>query len=486
MLVLAAVFGLAAHLHAQDPDVRQGLAGSASATAGVHAGPAAAAQDEDVDGDRSAATGGTDNAAEASDDSAEADDSGDSPTAEDRAAERAGEQAMQKGLALERDKRYPEAVQAYRAALEADPDLAKAERQLGRCYGLLGWKDQALEHLQAYLDSGEEDPQAAAYVDGLLAQQAAFGTLPEGPALAVAGPFSLRGDLGWGWGLSSSDFGHRFNRTNNSNPFTYTYEPGQGLAWTLEPLLELSPALALGLSCSSLYLDDTGGATDTSAGTTTTDSTNARELAVPVLLTVHARARLARHLLLECFAGAGGIFTQPFVETSTDTITTGASETFQTVRYQRDIAPDLAFRGGISLDWILSPTCRIFAQASFLQARQPAESVMYSSTITNAKGAVVYSATDSSTYVVDPPSAQSVAPPSVPATISSGLPAAGQVKKVAYSYDNGPTQWTEVVTYDHQGAQTDAVFTEDNVLGSTVNGDTVKVLAATAGLAWSF
>ena len=58
--------------------------------------------------------------------------------------------AFNLGVALEDLQRFPEAIQAYFAALEADAQLADAHYNLAGIYEHLGKRQAAFRHLKAY------------------------------------------------------------------------------------------------------------------------------------------------------------------------------------------------------------------------------------------------------------------------------------------------------------------------------------------------
>jgi hypothetical protein len=391
------------------------------------------------------------------------------------------EALFQKGMTLELAHRYQDAVLDYQAALAEDPDLTEAELGQGRCYYLLGWKDQALIHLRTYLDNGGKDPDMESLAASIEAQRRRLDGLGTQATLAAAGPWALQGELGYGWGLGEDSFGHRYNRENNANAFSYGYSPGEGLAYGVEPLYAINPNLAVGVSFLPLDIDTNGTATDTQGATSTVDNTQAREWALPILLNVHTSARLGPGLKLTCFGGVGGVFSRPYVETATDSITTATTTYTQNSSYQRNVEADLAFRGGLGLEWLLNAHCGFFLNASLLLARLPATSISYSSTTLNSAGQVVGTSTSTSTFSSDPPATQAIALPSIPTTGTAG-------SSHTYTYDNGPTQWTSVVNYNSSGNletyKTD--FNETNVLPDSDDVTNFKVLAATAGLRWDF
>lgn len=396
------------------------------------------------------------------------------------------EALYQKGLAFEKAKHFEEALDAFQSALDADGSLEKADREMGLCYYQLGWRDQALIHLQDYLASGIDDPQSLAFMDSLQDQQDKIAALEGAYGLALAGPFSLQAEIGYGFGFNEATYGHRFNRENNANPFSYDYSVGQGFTYALEPLLEVNPNLALGVAIMPVLTRASGSSSNTLAGATETDSTRVESLAIPVILTLHTRVTLAPGLKVSCFAGVGGVYSQPYVETASDTISDGASNTTEAIRYQRDYSPNLAFRGGFTLDWILAAHFSAFLDCSVLLAHLAATSVNYSAIVYNSKGQEIGSSTASDSFNADPPASLGTSAPIIPKSI----PASSSPSSATYTYNDGPTEWTSTVTYSAAGALDPyrETFSETNVI-STANGDNdinIKVLAATAGLRWEF
>ncbi|MES2200641.1 MAG: tetratricopeptide repeat protein [candidate division FCPU426 bacterium] len=63
----------------------------------------------------------------------------------------AAKAAYQRGVSLERNKQYTEAIKEYQAALDASPNYFYAHKQMGTCYYYLGDKSSALAHYDAYL-----------------------------------------------------------------------------------------------------------------------------------------------------------------------------------------------------------------------------------------------------------------------------------------------------------------------------------------------
>ena len=63
--------------------------------------------------------------------------------------------AFNLGTALEELGRRPEAIAAYRQALEADADFADAHFNLARLYEQAGKRAAALRHLRAYKNLSE-------------------------------------------------------------------------------------------------------------------------------------------------------------------------------------------------------------------------------------------------------------------------------------------------------------------------------------------
>jgi hypothetical protein len=399
-----------------------------------------------------------------------------------------------KGIALEKAGKPAEAVGVYRKALEEDSDQSDAELGLGRCLWVLGWKSQALDQLKAYTDEDGVDADLKAQVQSSLDRaakaRAALGLdLPEpGPTWA-----DWRVDLeaSYGWSLNQAEYGHRFNREGDANPFTYDLNPGQGATGGLELSYRIAPELAVGLSFLPLWIAGSGTSANTatvadpktgqSVEVTTEDQTSVHQFSLPVLLNVHTGARLGSRFKLGCFAGAGAILAQPCVENSVSSYTDSSGTYTETTRYQRDMNSDLVFRGGAGLEWLLSAHGTLFVHASFLVAHETAEGASYSSTLTNGQGKVVGSSTATVVYSDSPPATQAVDAPTIPDKSTAN-------SSQTFSYDDGPTQWNETVHYGSAGylQPQQTQFSETEILSDTADGLTYRVLSLDAGLRWEF
>jgi hypothetical protein len=151
-------------------------------------------------------------------------------------------------------------------------------------------------------------------------------------------------------------------------------------------------------------------------------------------------------------------------------VETDSAGTFNTsVRYQRNLDAGLALSGGLGLEFLMTPHFSFFLRGSMVLAQMAPSSATYSSVTTDSNGAVVASGSATNSYVASPPKTQAVDPVS---TTSGGT--------TTTTYDNGPTQYTEVVT---AGSDT---FTETNILATDSDLVSFKILAATVGLRWEF
>lgn len=387
-------------------------------------------------------------------------------------------------LAAEQAGNLVQAIAGFKSALRADSTLSQAYLELGRCYEQLGWRRQALEYLHDYLDSGAQDPRASAEYESLTAQAERIGIFRDGgdaDLLASDRGFNLQADLGYGWGFNQYNFGRRYNRDSNSNPFTYTYNAGEGIFLNLEGLYSFSPNFALGLSLDPILGGSSGSESITYAGLTyTADSSSMRESSYPILVNLHAQARLGPNVKLGCFIGAGLSVNQPYIETATDVSqaplgTSYTATSTSTLRYQRNMGLGPAAAGGFSLEFLLRPQLTLYLKGSLLLAQAYPTSASYSeSVVDNATGKVVATYTDNDTYVASPPKTQ---------LVDAGAGVTGPAGTTTYTYDNGPTQYVDTVV---AGATPSETFTESNVLPNNQDGITFKVVAASAGLRWEF
>jgi len=74
------------------------------------------------------------------------------------------DRGYQDALWLESEKRYPEAIAAFRKVLDAKPDFAMAHARLGTTYAVVGEKTLAVSHLQEASKYDPDDP----YAPGML------------------------------------------------------------------------------------------------------------------------------------------------------------------------------------------------------------------------------------------------------------------------------------------------------------------------------
>jgi hypothetical protein len=384
---------------------------------------------------------------------------------------------LARGAALEKTQHYAAAAEAYRSALAADPDSPEAEAGLGRCLAAEGWNLEALGHLNAALDEGLRDSATTALAESLTAQGEELGVLDADDAalVPVGGPWGLELEGGYGWGLNASTFGRRYNRDGNATPFTYDYNIGEGVLARAGLSADFSPGWGFGLSTLPLLEGTSGSESITYAGvSTTTDTTNLSLGLVPVLADVHTRVRLARNLFLKASFGAGAAFAQPYKETSTDAVIYPGGSQTTTVQYQRSYAPGPAFDGSVALHFQATRSCLLFLRTGLTWAQVQPTSATYFSRTYNASGRLVAESTVNDSYVSSPPKTQAV---DATTTVSGST--------TTYTYDNGPTQYTEVVQPGSDTVVADT-FTESNVLGVSSGLLSYKVLSLSAGLRWEF
>jgi len=388
------------------------------------------------------------------------------------------------GLSLERKGDLAQAARWLQSALAEDPTLEPARLELAHCFAGLGWKDEALDQLRAYLDSGGPDASAAALASSLTREGGALGAFEaqgEPAPLEAAGPFSLGLELGYGWGFNSGSIGHRYNANANANSFAYAYDIGEGAAAALEADWSFTPSIALGLSVSPLLtgLSEAETVSYPTLGTSIRDSTTATQQAYPLLLKLRVRSRLGPRARISAFIGGGVTLASPYVESSTDVETAPAATLTSTVRYEADQTPGIAAAGGLGLELLLSGSCTAFLQASLTLAQVWASGATYSDSTTNAAGQVVGRAVDTDSYSASPPRTQSV-------DSTSSTAVSGGITTVTTTYDNGPTRYTDAVSTNGSGAVVGENFSETNVLPEASASTSYRVLAATVGLRWAF
>lgn len=392
--------------------------------------------------------------------------------ADDDAPSPAAQACYDQGLRLEKAGQFEAAADEYRAALAADPGFAKAMRELGRCEVKLGWKGQALEQLQAYQASdAEDDEQVDKMVDFLTQQGGHLGALP----LADRGGLGLGLELGYAWGFTNASFGRNYNENGNADLMTYTYDPGEGVSAALEATYKVNSALTLGLA--AMPLNTAYSASETlvegqpGGVTTTADISWVRHFALPVLLRMHTSALVGKAVRVSSFAGAGVIFTQPYVETSTYKTSDSAGDYTTSSRYQRDLQDGMAFQAGLGAEMPVGEHCLLYLKGSLFLAHLPATAATYLATTTDdATGKVVATSYDSATYVSSPP-------PSVTGATASTT---GNTT----TFDDGVEQYT-LVRHPLTGARD---FNETQILSSTAGNDDVnfKLIALAVGLRWEF
>ena len=384
----------------------------------------------------------------------------------------------QQGVVLEREEKFKQALERYQTALDADPQLVKAQRELARCYYKLGWKDAALREMKSYLAGDVHDPQAESFARAIEAQGVEIKAM-EAPTRG-AGPWSLALAGGYAWGFNSANFGRRYNGANNGTFFTYNYNVGEGAVAGLEALYQVQPGLALGLSTQPWQTYTSGSLTVYEPLTTTSDTTTVQHTVLPLFLNLHTRAQLAPGVHLGTFFGVGAVFPQPYLEDSVEHDSNTNGDFVTHVKYQRDLAPAMALRAGTEVEARFSPRLSGFLQASLMLAHIPATASNYYATTTDASGAQVLTATVDNNYVPNPPAA--VTPVLNAVTLNPGPD-----RTVIITSDDGPTQYTLVRRFKSGVLQSEQL-NETNAIsaGGSQDDINVKQLTASAGLRWEF
>jgi Tetratricopeptide repeat len=383
------------------------------------------------------------------------------------------------GVKLEQGQDFEAAAAKYQEALDTDDSFTKSFRELGRCDLKLGWKDQALKNLQAYLDSGADDADVKKLVDFLQAQGGKLGALPE-TAEDPAGPWALEASVGYGWGGTTSNYGHNYNENNNGNSFVYSYAIGEGISYDLEALYKVNPYLSVGLAVDPMLTDTSASETLYESITQTANSTRVQSMAIPLTFNLHTHVPVGPKLELTTFAGVGAAFAQPYKETGTQ-VEQDSDGTFTTTsHYQRDLSDAMAFKAGLGAEYHLSDHLTCFFRGSMLLAHLPAESANFYSTTVDASGNQVASVEANTTYMASPP-------PVITTTATTTSVTNGPNDHTfTDTYDDGQMQYTQV-RHVVNGTLVSRDFRE-NLLVATGGSDELnyKVLAATAGIRWEF
>lgn len=72
-----------------------------------------------------------------------------------------------KGARLEKAGRYGEAIEQFKAAEQAEPSMAAADREIGNCYYRLGDRRRAWEYYERYLGVYPDDVKYRAFADSI-------------------------------------------------------------------------------------------------------------------------------------------------------------------------------------------------------------------------------------------------------------------------------------------------------------------------------
>jgi len=404
---------------------------------------------------------------------------------------------VQQGLQFEKEQKFEQAADSFKAALADDPDQDEAALELGRCYARLGWREQALEQLKALADDAE-DTTAASYAKGIEEQGRRLGLLPS----AEQGPFSLQALAGYGWGFDNMTAGRRYGLTltrtagavtaiddyadiNNITRYSFQYSEGEGALAGLEALYAVSPGLALGLSVMPLKTSTSYSVVDQAAATTTTVNTSVTQMSLPLLINVHTSSQLSPRIRLGTLFGVGSLFPQPYIETTSQVLEDKLAHSPDTtsIQYQRDYATGVAFMGGLEASAQLSAHLTLSARCGLLIGHLAPTGGSYSSATVNSTGKVIQTTEVTDSYVSAPPAVST-------ATVTSNLPSGATAAPGTYSmtWDNGPTHIVETRTYGAGGLLSSDDLRETNQVSSGAGNDDInyKQLSAAISLLWEF
>jgi hypothetical protein len=293
---------------------------------------------------------------------------------------------------------------------------------------------------------------------------------------APEGPTSLGMELGYGWGFNTASFGHRFNANNNGDSFNYTYNLGEGVAARLEASRAVNDNLSVGLSLGYMPTD-TGGSQALYMGvTTTTDTTHIHHVALPLLVMAHTRSKLGPAISIGTDFGVGPIFSQPYVEDTTQVVSDTRGVETAAIRYEKEMGTGMAFSSAINAEAQVASSLFLDLRADLFIARLPAVQANYYASFTNASG-TQNSYYTANVYYVDTPPAQQVGV--VPVTSTVGT-------TTTTTYDDGKTQYTDQVSHPGGGSAFDR-FDETQTLPSGGTDDiNYKVLSLTMAVRWVF
>ncbi len=180
--------------------------------------------------------------------------------------------SYQRGMALERQKDYQRAISEYQKSLAEYPAYFYSELRMGYCYGTLGDKAQALQHLDLYLAKKPEDEQAKNYAAKLRgpAKPAVQAPAPSTPRESKSGFQAWAGYATLNGGPANAMVDSVAKDAVNSGYTPISGKMGGGLIAGFDFTRELGGGFGAGISVNFIYpLSDviTGYSTPWGGGT---------------------------------------------------------------------------------------------------------------------------------------------------------------------------------------------------------------------------